>query len=160
MSSVQMTRIHPVRIRDQNDSNDNASDSAQLSASTAMPAVSKITFAPPPLREFTATELYLASGGMFLVSVLSLLLGISFFYCPAHIWWIRPICDDTHYKYLVPLLVPVTAWFAIANWVGWEYFRARQWEDGAGLQIEFIHATGISWSRPPSPLLTCETLID
>lgn len=33
------------------------------------------------------------------------------------------ICADDHYKYLVPLLVPTTAWFVIANWVGWEYFR-------------------------------------
>lgn len=33
------------------------------------------------------------------------------------------LCRDHHYKYLVPLLVPTTAWFAIANWVGWQYFR-------------------------------------
>ena len=35
----------------------------------------------------------------------------------------RSICADEHYKYLVPLLIPITAWFVIANWVGWEYFR-------------------------------------
>ncbi|CDZ97304.1 hypothetical protein [Phaffia rhodozyma] len=33
------------------------------------------------------------------------------------------VCMDTHYKYLVPLLVPVGAYYIIANWVGWEYFR-------------------------------------
>jgi hypothetical protein len=41
-------------------------------------------------------------------------------------WFNKPldsICHAQHYVYLVPLLVPVTAWFAIANWVGWEYFR-------------------------------------
>jgi hypothetical protein len=33
------------------------------------------------------------------------------------------VCKDEHYKYLVPLFIPVAAWFVIANWVGWEYFR-------------------------------------
>lgn len=36
---------------------------------------------------------------------------------------LKVLCTDSHYKYLVPLLIPVTAWFAIANWVGWQYFR-------------------------------------
>lgn len=31
-------------------------------------------------------------------------------------WW-------QHAKFVLPLLVPVTSWFVIANWVGWEYFR-------------------------------------
>jgi hypothetical protein len=30
---------------------------------------------------------------------------------------------DDHYKYLVPLLIPTSAWFVTANWVGWEFFR-------------------------------------
>ena len=33
------------------------------------------------------------------------------------------ICTDDHYKYLIPLLIPTTSWFVIANWVGWEFFR-------------------------------------
>lgn len=33
------------------------------------------------------------------------------------------ILVDTHYKYFVPLLVPWTAYFVIANWVGWQYYR-------------------------------------
>jgi len=33
------------------------------------------------------------------------------------------LAADDHYKYLLPLLIPTTCWFAIANWVGWEYFR-------------------------------------
>lgn len=30
---------------------------------------------------------------------------------------------DTHYKYFVPLFIPLTAYFVIANWVGWQYYR-------------------------------------
>lgn len=30
---------------------------------------------------------------------------------------------DAYYQYLVLFLVPVTAYFAIANWVGWQYYR-------------------------------------
>jgi len=33
------------------------------------------------------------------------------------------IVDDSHYKYLVLLLIPTTSYFVIANWVGWQYFR-------------------------------------
>jgi len=46
----------------------------------------------------------------------------------------RPIIDiiiavldalarDTHYKYLALFSVPVCAYFVIANWVGWQFFR-------------------------------------
>ncbi|KAG8798526.1 hypothetical protein FRB91_005847 [Serendipita sp. 411] len=38
-----------------------------------------------------------------------------------------PIIDmvlvDQHYKYLVPLSIPWTAYFVIANWVGFQYYR-------------------------------------
>ena len=27
-----------------------------------------------------------------------------------------------HYRYVLPILVPVTAWFAIANWIGWQFY--------------------------------------
>jgi len=30
---------------------------------------------------------------------------------------------DGHYKYLVLFSVPVCAYFVIANWVGWQFFR-------------------------------------
>ncbi|KAH7101536.1 hypothetical protein BKA62DRAFT_618644 [Auriculariales sp. MPI-PUGE-AT-0066] len=33
------------------------------------------------------------------------------------------ISADAHYKYFVVLIVPTTAYFVIANWVGWQYFR-------------------------------------
>lgn len=28
-----------------------------------------------------------------------------------------------HLIYFIPLLIPLTAYFVIANWVGWQYFR-------------------------------------
>ncbi|EPT05973.1 hypothetical protein FOMPIDRAFT_1044451 [Fomitopsis schrenkii] len=38
-----------------------------------------------------------------------------------------PIFDllaaDTHYKYFFLFLIPTTAYFVIANWVGWQYYR-------------------------------------
>ncbi|GFZ46271.1 hypothetical protein JCM24511_04518 [Saitozyma sp. JCM 24511] len=83
----------------------------------------KISFAPPPASA-SATQLYLAAGVLFLLALLSGGLAISYLICPIDtVPWLTHLCDDGHYKYLVPLLLPVTAWFVIANWVGWEYFR-------------------------------------
>jgi hypothetical protein len=36
---------------------------------------------------------------------------------------VRALADDEHYKYLAVLVVPTTAYFVIANWVGWQYYR-------------------------------------
>ncbi|WWC61251.1 uncharacterized protein I303_103832 [Kwoniella dejecticola CBS 10117] len=84
----------------------------------------KITFAPPAAGPHSSFTLYMASSLMCLVSLSSFFLGVSYVYCPSDmIPLIEPIRQDDHYKYLLPLLVPVTAWFGIANWVGWEYFR-------------------------------------
>jgi Phosphatidylinositol N-acetylglucosaminyltransferase subunit Y len=33
------------------------------------------------------------------------------------------LARDTHYKYLGLFSVPVCAYFVIANWVGWQFFR-------------------------------------
>ncbi|GJE98230.1 PYG-Y domain-containing protein [Phanerochaete sordida] len=33
------------------------------------------------------------------------------------------LAADSHYKYFVLLLIPTTAYFVIANWVGWQYYR-------------------------------------
>ncbi|TCD68122.1 hypothetical protein EIP91_011487 [Steccherinum ochraceum] len=33
------------------------------------------------------------------------------------------LTEDTHYKYFVLLLVPTSAYFVIANWVGWQFYR-------------------------------------
>ncbi|RSH91211.1 hypothetical protein EHS25_009510 [Saitozyma podzolica] len=89
----------------------------------------KISFAPPPASA-SVPQLYLAAGTLFLLALLSGGLAISYLICPMDtVPWLTPLtpltplCDDGHYKYLVPLLLPVTAWFVIANWVGWEYFR-------------------------------------
>ncbi|TFK29878.1 hypothetical protein FA15DRAFT_580647 [Coprinopsis marcescibilis] len=33
------------------------------------------------------------------------------------------LADDTHYKYFAILLIPTSAYFVIANWVGWQYYQ-------------------------------------
>ncbi|KAI0306386.1 hypothetical protein B0F90DRAFT_1623195 [Multifurca ochricompacta] len=33
------------------------------------------------------------------------------------------LARDTHYKYLALFSVPIFAYFVIANWVGWQFFR-------------------------------------
>ncbi|KAF8478485.1 hypothetical protein DFH94DRAFT_632927 [Russula ochroleuca] len=33
------------------------------------------------------------------------------------------LARDAHYKYLALFSVPVCAYFVIANWVGWQFFR-------------------------------------
>ncbi|WWC69557.1 uncharacterized protein I206_103499 [Kwoniella pini CBS 10737] len=84
----------------------------------------EINFSPPPAGPYSTFTLYIVSGLFFLISILSFLLGLSYIHCPFNIFpIIKPICQDEHYKYLIPLLIPVTAWFAIANWIGWEYFK-------------------------------------
>ncbi|KAJ7285891.1 hypothetical protein C8J57DRAFT_1051396 [Mycena rebaudengoi] len=36
---------------------------------------------------------------------------------------IDSLARDTHYKYFAILIIPTTAYFVIANWVGWQYYR-------------------------------------
>ncbi|WVQ98606.1 hypothetical protein IAU59_005736 [Kwoniella sp. CBS 9459] len=84
----------------------------------------RITFAPPPAGPYSPLTLYVFSVAMFLVSLASMFMGISYLYCAVEaVPFLAPFCEDTHYRYAFPLLIPVTAWFGIANWVGWEYFR-------------------------------------
>ncbi|KAJ7172531.1 hypothetical protein C8R46DRAFT_893931 [Mycena filopes] len=33
------------------------------------------------------------------------------------------LANDTHYKYFTILIIPTTAYFVIANWVGWQFYR-------------------------------------
>jgi len=33
------------------------------------------------------------------------------------------LARDTHYKYFVVFIIPTGAYFVIANWVGWQYYR-------------------------------------
>ncbi|KAJ6502602.1 hypothetical protein C8R45DRAFT_819035 [Mycena sanguinolenta] len=39
------------------------------------------------------------------------------------IFFLDALAQDTHYKYFTILLIPTTAYFVIANWVGWQYYR-------------------------------------
>ncbi|WOO81072.1 uncharacterized protein LOC62_03G004600 [Vanrija pseudolonga] len=73
----------------------------------------------------STTRMYALSVGCAVGGSLAALLALSYLVCPLDVGLpvVDQLCTDTHYKYLVPLLVPVTAWFAIANWVGWQYFR-------------------------------------
>ncbi|KAF8231309.1 hypothetical protein L208DRAFT_1277734 [Tricholoma matsutake] len=33
------------------------------------------------------------------------------------------LANDMHYKYFAILVIPTSAYFIIANWVGWQYYR-------------------------------------
>jgi len=33
------------------------------------------------------------------------------------------LAQDTHYKYFALLIIPTSAYFVIANWVGWQYYQ-------------------------------------
>ncbi|KAF8740999.1 hypothetical protein AX14_006204 [Amanita brunnescens Koide BX004] len=36
---------------------------------------------------------------------------------------LNALVTDSHYKYFAVLIVPTTAYFVIANWVGWQYYQ-------------------------------------
>lgn len=90
------------------------------------------TVAPNITPGASSQRLYLQAALFAALSVAAAALAMSYLWCPAVSWMddIVPTdsqgwsyCADKHYKYLVPLLIPVTVWFSIANWVGWTYFR-------------------------------------
>ncbi len=71
--------------------------------------------------------IYLAASALLLViGAHSILLGAIF---PGHaggptgITALNALERDGHYKYLALFSVPVCAYFVIANWVGWQFFR-------------------------------------
>lgn len=33
------------------------------------------------------------------------------------------LAQDTHYKYFTLFIIPMGAYFVIANWVGWQYYQ-------------------------------------
>ncbi|KAF5358181.1 hypothetical protein D9756_001626 [Leucocoprinus leucothites] len=35
---------------------------------------------------------------------------------------LHALAEDQHYKYFSILIIPVTFYFVIANWVGWQYY--------------------------------------
>ncbi|KAF7294983.1 hypothetical protein MIND_01036400 [Mycena indigotica] len=48
---------------------------------------------------------------------------LSAFFPLTGIFLLDLLANDHHYKYFVLLLVPTTAYFVIANWVGWQFYR-------------------------------------
>ncbi|RDB21039.1 hypothetical protein Hypma_011542 [Hypsizygus marmoreus] len=62
---------------------------------------------------FSALFFVLASYAIFFSALLPLT-GVSF---------LDALANDTHYKYFAVLIIPTGAYFVIANWVGWQYYR-------------------------------------
>ncbi|KAJ3555524.1 hypothetical protein NM688_g2527 [Phlebia brevispora] len=63
-----------------------------------------------------------------ILSVVFMLVGVYATFLSAFIpktgWRVLDIiASDSHYKYFIVLLVPTTAYFVIANWVGWQYYQ-------------------------------------
>ncbi|PIL23891.1 hypothetical protein GSI_13642 [Ganoderma sinense ZZ0214-1] len=61
-------------------------------------------------------------------SILFLLVGsyavfFSAFVPLTGVWFLDALARDTHYKYLVVMLIAAGTGFVIANWVGWQYYR-------------------------------------
>ncbi|KAI6144824.1 hypothetical protein EDD17DRAFT_1656356 [Pisolithus thermaeus] len=42
---------------------------------------------------------------------------------PTGIFLLDVLAQDTHYKYFALFLIPTSAYFVIANWVGWQYYQ-------------------------------------
>lgn len=57
------------------------------------------------------------------LAVASYALLFGAFLPPAGIPLIDALARDTHYKYCAVFLIPTGAYFVIANWVGWQYYR-------------------------------------
>ncbi|KAF6765144.1 hypothetical protein DFP72DRAFT_1058947 [Ephemerocybe angulata] len=65
--------------------------------------------------------LLISSAVFFVLATYAILLGP--FLPSSGIAILEALAHDTHYKYLVLLLVPTTSYFVIANWVGWQYYQ-------------------------------------
>ncbi|CAL1711079.1 unnamed protein product [Somion occarium] len=82
-----------------------------------------------PIRAPSSQPPSLLTGSIILLSSLTfLVLGgyatlFSAFLPRTGIYLLDVLADDRHYKYFVVLLIPTTAYFVIANWVGWQYYR-------------------------------------
>ncbi|EGN95353.1 hypothetical protein SERLA73DRAFT_60100 [Serpula lacrymans var. lacrymans S7.3] len=62
---------------------------------------------------FTATFFLLASYAILFSAMLPL----------TGIYILDVLAQDTHYKYFTLLIIPTSAYFVIANWVGWQYYQ-------------------------------------
>ncbi|KAH8980933.1 hypothetical protein EDB86DRAFT_2978069 [Lactarius hatsudake] len=68
--------------------------------------------------------IYLAASALLLaVGAHTILLGALFPGGTTSIMALNALERDGHYKYLALFSVPVCAYFVIANWVGWQFFR-------------------------------------
>ncbi|KAH9180758.1 hypothetical protein EDB89DRAFT_1840998 [Lactarius sanguifluus] len=76
---------------------------------------------PAPLHRIHPTSLPQAL--LLAVGAHSILLGALFPGGPPSIMALNALERDGHYKYLALFSVPVCAYFVIANWVGWQFFR-------------------------------------
>ncbi|KAJ7063243.1 hypothetical protein C8F01DRAFT_1132101 [Mycena amicta] len=70
---------------------------------------------------YTGTAVLLLTGIFFAFAAYAILLGA--FLPLTGISILDALATDNHYKYFAILLVPTTAYFVIANWVGWQYYR-------------------------------------
>lgn len=61
------------------------------------------------------------SSVFFLVASYAILFSV--FLPPTSIFLLNGLARDTHYKYFVVFIIPTGAYFVIANWVGWQYYR-------------------------------------
>ncbi|KAJ6496628.1 hypothetical protein C8R47DRAFT_973507 [Mycena vitilis] len=66
-------------------------------------------------------SLLLLSALFFCVASYAILLGA--FLPLTGVFILDAFAQDTHYKYFGILIIPTTAYFVIANWVGWQYYR-------------------------------------
>jgi len=42
---------------------------------------------------------------------------------PSGVYALDVLAQDTHYKYFTLFIIPMGAYFVIANWVGWQYYQ-------------------------------------
>ncbi|KAJ7582772.1 hypothetical protein C8J56DRAFT_792466 [Mycena floridula] len=63
----------------------------------------------------------LASIGFFLISSYTFLLSAFLPLTGNKV--LDALVTDSHYKYFAILIIPTGAYFVIANWVGWQYYR-------------------------------------
>ncbi|KAF8309827.1 hypothetical protein DL93DRAFT_2062653 [Clavulina sp. PMI_390] len=70
------------------------------------------------------------TAGRVLILTSALFLVFASYITLFHVWlppsdssWLQLFTRDAHYKYFALLLVPTGAYFVIANWVGWQYYR-------------------------------------
>jgi len=42
---------------------------------------------------------------------------------PSGVYALDVLAQDTHYKYFALFIIPMGAYFVIANWVGWQYYQ-------------------------------------